>query len=246
MKIKLYILPLFLLAACSTIEKTIVEPETDNVYISSGVEKFYLPELPVWVNFSASASCFRKMPIKYLNFQNLKKSYNLSYEQSTHLQHMVNKKQYAFKTSSGQRQMAPKDEAYIFHNVYQQVIGKRYDFVAPKYKKVSLIWIDPFIKSPKKIKKIMNRGRVLEGHPIFVSLCMSSYELENYLSNHGLSEFGVKLITSEMFSIYNSKVNKEARFALYIDELLKNKEITFFSPEKLPEVIGKFRWEKLE
>lgn len=208
----------------------------DNVYISGGTEKFFLGSIPHWANFSSWAQCQRKEPIRYLNYSNIKKSYNLNYSNALHMQHMINRKISAFVKSTGSTQLPAKDETFIFNNVYAQVLGGSYDFTPPKFNKVSVIWIDPFLKNTRKIKKYLKRSDVLSGHPVLITNCLNSSEVEELIKKLGVEDLGVKVISSEMFSVYNSEMKKSLYFSINLKELLKNKKITLFGP-RIPKQI---------
>lgn len=231
---------------CSSSNTVSKQSSLDNVYISSGVEQFFLTDIPHWANFSKAGKCYRKTPIRYINFENVNKSYDLKYAQIVHLQHMLNKKLYAYKTSTGQNSLSPKDISYVFHNVYQQVLGESYEFIAPKFKKVSVVWIDPFLSHPKTIKKILNRSDVLEGHPILLSHCLSAYELEELSQELELEHLGVKYLPAELSSVYSSGIEKKPYFSFNISQLLIGKEVSVFSSRKPEEVIGKINFIKVK
>lgn len=231
---------------CSTDQKVTLSPGVNNVYVSSGIEQYFLTNLPFWANFSTSGKCFRKKPIRFLNFENIKKSYNLKYEQMVHLQHMLNKKLYAYKTSSGQNQLSPKDESYIFHNAYQRVVAKSFDFTPPKFKTVSVVWIDPFLNDFKKIKNTFKKRKVLEGHPIILSHCLSSYELEELAQKLKLDEIGIKYLSAEMLNNYSVNIEKMTSFSFNISDILKDKNIILFSTEDSIGINGKYKFVKIK
>jgi hypothetical protein len=231
---------------CSSNSTISTKQLLDNTYISSGVEQFFLTDIPYWANFSTAGSCIRKTPIRYINFETVNKSYDLKYEQILHLQHMLNKKLYAYKSSTGQNSLPPKDISYIFHNVYQQVLGESYEFISPKFKNVSVIWIDPFLNDKKKIKRILNRSDVLKGHPILLSHCLSAYELEELSQSLKLENLGVKYLPAEFSTIYGTKINKNSYFSFNISSLLGDKNITFFGAEESKELTGKYKFIKIK
>lgn len=235
--------------SCSTTRTPHLNSSLENIYISSGIEQYFLPNLPAWANFSTAGQCFRKSSIRFLDFEKLKKSYDLEYEQMLHLQHLLNRKLYAFKTSSGKRELIPKDEAYIFNNAYQKVIGGSYEFRAPKFKKISVVWIDPFIADKRKIRKIFKRKDVQSGHPILLSHCLNSYELEKLAIELKLDDIGVKYLSAEMLSTY-SQSSKEKKlstsFSLLISELLKEKEIKLYSTKDSSEIHGEYHFIKIK
>lgn len=208
----------------------------DNVYISNGVEQYFLGNLPHWMNYSTWGKCKRKEPIRYMNFEIIHKSYGLDYEQAVHMQHMWNRKVYAFRKSSGQDSLPLKDESFIFNNIYAQVQGGSYDFMTPKFKNISLVWIDTFLDNKKRLKRIMQSDQILAGYPILVSHCLSSYEIESLVQDLKLEELGVKVIPAEMFNLYQDNLKTQYEFGLDVEKILKNKNITLFGKSN-PETI---------
>lgn len=244
--ILLIFLTSFIVSGCSTSGENSNGQGLENVYISGGTEKYFLGNLPHWANFSRWASCQRNEPIRYLNFENIKKSYNLNYESAVHMQHMISRKNSVFLKSSGGTQLPVKDEGFIFNNVYAQVLGGSYDFTVPKFKNISVVWIDPYLTSTNKIKSVLNRSDVLNGHPVIVSNCLSSFEIESLIEKLKLDDLGIKIISSEMFSAYNSKMEKETDFTVQLDLVMKNKNITLFAPSHPNQIRGVNKFIKIK
>lgn len=224
---KLFLLGVVCLFGCSHFTQVDLDPSGDNVYISNGVEQYYLSDLPSWANFSSRAKCFRKYPVRYLDFEKIFQSYNLNYTQAVFLQHMINRRLFSYKSSMGQAAMSPKDESFIFQNSYQKVAGGGSDFIIPQYKKVSVIWLDS-LKSERDLKKVLSRKDVQQGHPIILSMCKNSFELEEMSISYGLEEFGLKFISSEMFSIFDEQMKRKADVFLNLKELLSGKVVSLY------------------
>lgn len=230
---RLAILCLSLLVGCTTSSEKNLKQDLDQVYIGSGVEKYYLSDMPTWANFSQVASCARVEPIRFLNFENMYKSYSMDYEQLIQFQHMLNRKFSSYKHSTGRKTIFLKDESFIMHNVHQQIIGGSRDFIVPNFNRIHLIWIDNALKSEqgkKRLKKLMYSAQMEKGHPIFVSTCLSSIELEKFITEMGMGKFGVKIISQDMFSPYNEKFKIINEFALDFSKLMPNKKIYYFGP----------------
>ena len=193
----IYLISLLGLISCSYTKTDGVNIEdASEVFLTSGAEQFFLAELPFWANFSTDGGCFRSVPIRYLNFTQLKQNYNLSYDQMLHLQLMFNRRLNEHLRSTGQSIMSPKDEAYVFYNMYQKVVGGSYDFLIPRFEKLSLVWVDPLIANKKKLVEIIRSEKVLDGFPILVSECLTSFELEDLAMKLGLDELGVRYFFS--------------------------------------------------
>lgn len=238
---------LLVLGCTSTPKKSeIKKPELEDIYISGGTEKFMLGDIPYWANFSRFAKCQQKEPIKYINFENIQKSYNLDYTSTVHMQHMLNRKISNYVKSSGQRSLPSKDETFTFNTVYAQVLGKSYDFIVPKFTRVSVIWIDPFLDNKDELKKIMNNSLVLSGHPAFISHCLGSRDVDQLIKDLELDDFGIKVIPSEMFSRYDKNMKKIFDFEIDLSEILKNKVIYFFGLENPGQIKGITKFNQLK
>lgn len=238
---------LLFLGSCANTEPQLVSSGTlDRAYISSGIEKFFHVDLPHWANFSSAGQCQRKTNIRYLHFENLKNSYDLGYQDLIHLQNMFNRKLYAYKTSATQDEIPLKDESYVFYNVYQQVLGGSFDFIEPKFKKVSVVWIDPYLGDKKKLIQIIRSERVLQGHPILLSHCLTSYELEEFARSLNLDELGVKYLSADMFSIYGEDIIPKYRFTINLQKFLPGKEISVFGKTSFDALLGDYKFIPLE
>lgn len=238
--LKLITLCVLFISGCSSTGDSRVSlgPGGDEVYISNGVEQYYFALLPYWANFSTKAACFRSSPIRYINFEKISKSYNLSYSELIHLQHMINRKLYSYKDAKGQDQLSPKDESFIFQNTYQKVNGGSTDFVLPKYHTVSIIWSDSFDNDFKKIKKVLEREDVLKGYPILVSMCLSDFELNQKLREFDLDTRGIKILSADMFASYDKDLKRIPEFTLDLKEFFKKKKIIFYKSRKRPNPFG--------
>lgn len=233
---RLVILLLYFAIGCSTTQEKGLKQNLDQVYIGSGVERLYLSDLPAWANISTIGSCRRKEPVRYLNFENMYKSYSMNYESLIQFQYMLNRKFVSYKLSTGRPTIFLKDESFIMHNVHEQIIGGGRDFITPKFNRIHLIWIDQAVNNSKKLKKlksVMYSAKMEKGHPIFVSTCMSSIEVEKFISLNGFTKFGVKIISQEMFTPYGADLKLAGNFTLNFSLLMPGKDLHFFG-EYLP------------
>ena len=215
--------------------------------MGAGTEQYHLADLPAWANFSTLASCHRKFPIRYLNFESLHKSYSMNYEQLIQFQYALNRKFQSYKQSTGKEGLFLKDESYIFYNAYEQIVGGGRDFIPPKYHRIHLIWIDPALgdsQAQLRLKKLMQSSKMEQGHPVFVSTCLSALELEEYIVKHDYQKMGVKGISQEMFAPFNTKGDLIGEFRLHFDLLLPNKHLVLFANWLPKEFIGIEQYEK--
>ncbi len=241
-----YIILIGLSIACASKQQVDLGESTSNIYISGGAEKYFLPNLPLWANFSSAGNCFRKTPIRYLNFENISASYDLSYRKMLHMQHMINRKLYAYKSSTGSEQLSPRDEAYIFNNAYQQALGGSYDFRVPQFKKISVLWIDTYLNNPGRVKGLLSRADISQGFPILLSHCLSAYELEELAVKYKWDELGVKYLSADMLSIYDTKSKRVPSFSMHLNSILPHKDITVFGVYQSAEIRGKFKFVKIK
>lgn len=248
MKLTLFLfllLSLGILSSCSTtVDSASSNKNPEYVYQGAGIEQYFLPELPVWANFSVLAACRRTNTLRYLNFENLRKSYSLTYDEIIHFQNMFNRKLTQFKKNNPTAPLYLKDEAYIFNNAYQLLIGGSRDFLVPNYKNVSLIWIDPYLNKKQSIKSILNNEQVLSGFPILVSSCLDSFEIEEYVIKNKLDQFGVRYIGSEMFAPYGESFELGTMFSLNFEKILNDKKINLFAPYRPDHFKGKMNFIK--
>jgi hypothetical protein len=245
MKITLFLFISIVAIGCSSsVDRASTVQNPEYVYQGAGIEKYFLPELPVWANFSVSSGCRRKKNTRYLDFNILRKSYSLSYSELVNFQHMYNRQIAAFKINNPTATLYLKDEAYIFNNVYQLLIGGGRDFLIPKYAKISLIWIDPYLDNTQKIVKIFEDEKVLQGFPILVTNCLTTAQLEKFISKHGLVRFGVKYIGQEMFTPFNTDFKMSTDYSVDISEILKGKDITLYGKYKPIHIKGIKKFKK--
>ena len=134
-------LVLLSLISCSgsSIKQTI-DPNTG--YRTSGVEQYFLPELPRWANFSAAGSCFKNSSFTYLNFPKIKEAYQLSYPEMVELQAQYNERLENYFRSTAVRFLKPVEEASFFSNTLEQVRGGVRSLKLPPVQEVEVIWLE--------------------------------------------------------------------------------------------------------
>lgn len=226
----LFLFMLFLIGCTSAVDRASTNKNPEYVYQGAGIEQYFLPELPVWANFSVMGSCRRSSTLRYLDFNNLRKSYSLNYEDIIHFQNMFNRKIIQFKVNNPTATLYLKDEAYIFNNAYQLLIGGSRDFLVPNYKKISLIWIDPYLNKKQSLAKVLNNEQVLSGFPILVSSCLNSFEMEEYVIKNKLDQFGVRYIGSEMFAPFDVDFKLSTMYSLDFSKIFTDKEVVLYGP----------------
>lgn len=216
------------LISCSNAPiKKEIDPSTG--YRTSGLEQFFLPEIPYWANFSASGECFKVNSFHYLDFIKLKEAYQLSYLQMIELQAQYNERLENYFRSTAVRFLKPVEEASFFSNTLEQVRGGVRSLKLPPVKEVEVIWLESF--DVNELKKLALSDRFNEKLPILFSSCHSKQSLHQWLLQEGLEDVGFQTISAEWLSPYNSQMQLKAGLRIELTELLgkdmKIKVITF-------------------
>lgn len=233
------------ISACSTNDPFVKSLDPKNIYNNSSLERYYLSDLPKWANFSSSSDCLRESPIRFMNFQELKGNYSLDYQQFVHFQHMLNRRFTQFR-SKAKSPLNLKDETYIFYDVLELLLGASYDFTAPNFAKVSLLWIDPHLEELEVTRQYLKRDDLLEGHPIIVSACLSSLEMEGLAQRYGWNALGAKVIGSEMFAPYAPSASRLNDFVLDVEKFFQDKRISLFGIRRPVHIRGSYRFIQLK
>ena len=80
MKIVILILLIFCTSSCQSPYHAAEKKAINEVYIASGAEQYFLPEMPNWANVSEVAECRLMDRIRFLDFSTLNKRYNLNFK----------------------------------------------------------------------------------------------------------------------------------------------------------------------
>jgi hypothetical protein len=225
MKKILFIL-LFTLASCSTGLK----PRTvDQYYISTGVEKYFLSDIPEWANFSQSAGCFRTKGIRYFDLNALMKSYSLKYSDALQIQATFNEEFLSMKKKPDAN-LTLKDEEVLFFRASDKVNSKITFFDPPTFKEIHLIWLDEALKGKsqeERLKKFLQSSVHDTGVPVLVSACLTKNDIEAKFPG-----IAVKAISAEMFSIYDSEGNRRPNMHIGLNEFFKpEQKLIFYTQE---------------
>ena len=74
----LLIFTFLLLASCSSLsDKGQERKDLNSFYRDSGVTRYFLPEVPAWINFSEDARCFREGAVRFFNWNKNQKPLNI-------------------------------------------------------------------------------------------------------------------------------------------------------------------------
>lgn len=199
----LFLITFYLLTsvACST--KGLKPRDVEEYYVSTGVEKYFLPDLPEWANFSQSGSCFRNKSLRYLNIDSLMKSYSLSFFEAIQLQGVFNEDYIKTKQIQGKTSLTLKEDETLFFKASEQIGSKIFFTDLPSFNRIHLIWLDEVVADKgrlEKLKTFLTSDVHDMGFPVIISACLTRQEVETLLP-----EANYKMISAELFSIYDSK-----------------------------------------
>jgi hypothetical protein len=195
-------------------------------YRTSGVEQFFLPELPAWANSSPSGRCFKSSSFHYMDFAKLSQNYQLTYPEMVELQAQYNDRLESYFRSTAVRFLKPVEEASFFANTMEQVRGGVRQFKLPNVNEVDVIWLDGYIADNKvaDLKAMAKSGKFDERLPILFSACLSKQALSNWLSEQNLEQVGFYLLSAEWLNPYTSQLALKPRLRVEIKKLV-NREI---------------------
>lgn len=226
---------LLILISCSQSE--IRKDISDTPYRTSGIEQYFLAELPAWANHSASGQCFKKHSFQYLDFNKLGGVYQLKYPELIELQAQYNDRLESYFRSTAVRFIKPVEEAAFFSNTLENVRGGVKTFKLPLMAdKVDVIWVDRYIalKQVSEIKKMQQMGRFDERLPILFSSCLSRQDLNQWLIENNLDQIGFYSLTAEWLSPYSSGLEMKPGLHLEIKKLMgANVQVRFVSPGEI-------------
>ena len=199
----------------------------DQYYVSTGVEKYFLTDLPEWANYSVLAECYRESAIRYFNIEALMKSFSLSYFDAIQIQATFNDEYLTLKKKS-EANLGVKDEEVIFFKASDKVKNKIHFFDAPTFKQIHLIWLDEALagkKQEEKLKNFLESSVHNNGFPVLVSACLTKNEIEAKFP-----DVAVKVISAEMFSVYDSTGMRLPRLHTEIGAFFKpEQKLIFYS-----------------
>ncbi len=195
----------------------------EEYFVSSGVERYFLPEVPYWANISEDARCRRMTSIKFFNMESLRSSLHLSYEESIQLQLMFNDEVQKVKKEKGIVHIPFESEEDIFYQVSDRVQAGIRVFRKPTFKRVNIVWIDPYLEDPLKLNSAMKQPEMYKGHPVFLSLCFTFKEMAAWMMKNGFDQQNIRKISYELITPYTQDGKLDTSYHLNFDELLKNK-----------------------
>lgn len=234
MKFLSFLVPLILISCSSGVERKKID---DTAYQTSGLEQFFLPELPAWSNTSPSGQCFKKHSFQYLNFPKLSETYQLTYPQLIELQAQYNERLEAYFRSTAVRFLKPVEESAFFSNTLEQVRGGVKHFnLPPQAMDVDIIWLDAYIASNRvnEIKRMNDTGRFDSKLPVLFTSCLSKQDLNQWLVENNLDNVGFYSLTAEWLNPYGSDLALKSSLQIEIRKMLNDKvRVKFVSPQDI-------------
>jgi len=226
-----------LLALISCTSGEIREVNEDAPYRTSGLEQFFLPELPSWANNSASGQCFKKHSFQYLDFSKLGNVYQLKYPELIELQAQYNERLESYFRSTAVRFLKPVEEAAFFSNTLENVRGGVKSFkIPPIATEVDIIWLDRYISSglTADLKKMNELGRFDNKPAILFTSCFSKQDLNQWLIENNLDQVGFFSLTAEWLSPFAPNLEMKAGLHLEVKKLLNdNVKVKFIAPNEI-------------
>jgi hypothetical protein len=223
---------LLILISCGSGEVKRNMEETS--YRTSGVEQFFLPELPAWANSSPSGRCFKCSSFHYMDFLKLSQNYQLTYPEMIELQAQYNDRLETYFRSTTVRFLKPVEEASFFANTLEQVRGGARQLKLPLVNEVDVVWLDGFLADNKidELKAMAKAGKFDERLPILFSGCLSKQALSNWLSEQNLENIGFYLLSAEWLNPYSSDLQLKPRLRVELKKLVnRDIKINVIHPE---------------
>ncbi|MGE3611105.1 MAG: hypothetical protein AB7I27_16055 [Bacteriovoracaceae bacterium] len=215
-----FLVLLILISCSSTGERHSIDESA--AYRTSGVEQFFLPELPAWANSSTSGQCFKTDSLHYLDYSKLFGNYQLKYSEMAELQAQFNEKLEIYFRSASSKFLRPVEEASFFSNALEQVRGGVRLLKLPSVSEVDIVWIDPYISQNriKELKDMAHSSRFDERLPILFSVCLSRHRMNEWIIANDLHEVGFYVISAEWLSPYNAKAELAPGLKLDLNQIL--------------------------
>lgn len=221
----LILLNLFIVASCSTTPG--LKPRgVEDYYISTGVEKYFLSDIPDWANFSQSAGCFRLKGLRYFDVDALMKSYALTFFEALQLQGSFNEEYAIIKTNQARESLTLKEEENLFFKASEKVSSKIYYNDLPAFKQIHLIWVDEVIGNidkENKLKTFLQSSVHNEGVPVLVSACLNREAVEKMVP-----DASYKILSAEVFTVYDKTGVRKPSLHLDLTQFFKADQKLFF------------------
>lgn len=218
----------------------------DEFVVPSSIVQYFLAGIPPWANTSAGGKCLRNRTIRFMDFEKMQKSFSYTHEQLLSFQHRFNLEREKLLENRSPRALGLREEETLFHENSNNIQAGVRSFMIPQYKRIHLVWIDPFVTGTVPIaslKRLFNEDHFNGGHPVFISECLSSSETGLFIREQNFPD-AVRILSSEFLTPFGPNFKLSHSLALYIDSIFegKGKTLVLFTPmATTPEsIVGNF------
>lgn len=218
--------------------------QTDEYYRDSGAASYMLPLTPEWRDFSSEASCKRSTQIRYLNIKNLMNSFSIDHQTASQVQLAFNR-MYIERSHDMDRSPTLKENEQIFFSANDFVTATGGYLKHPKFKNVNIIWLDSYTENLARLKKLMNTKAMLQGRPVFISLCLLESEMKSLMKSASVVFEGAYFVDYLYMTYYDKEGELTGSESFYLDDYRQStvKNIKVFSHKKRPGFIkGRFKY----
>ncbi len=208
---------------------------TQNYFRSPELGQYFLPQIPNWVNVSADGQCTKKSQTQFFDLSMLGKFASLKYSQGVHLQILYNRRSETMASSLNQSNLSQEQESTLFFSTLSTVKSSRsalqIDFPA-----VNLIWIDSYLDNPEELRKKLNNTRFDKAFPVFLSLCLREWELEQWVLKKIEYQTSFEMLSADALTLFSPSLEKKFEFGFVLDELFGEKKsyYLFSKGKKIP------------
>lgn len=220
----------FLTAACAT--KGLEPRSVESYYQSAGTEKYFLSDIPDWINISETANCKRNKPIRFFNIKQLMNSFDIDFKKALQIQATYNQDYLILSQKLNGAPIPLADEQNLFYKASDKVNSNILFFETPKFNRVNLVWVDAILNNPeeeKKLKKFLKSSIFDQAIPILVSMCMTKGELEEKFN-----EVHYNMIPAELLTLYTPEGNLSNQFKFYFEQMFtKDHILNFYTKDKV-------------
>ncbi len=242
---KLKFLFFILIFGCSTSE--LKQSNVEGYQNTSLIIKYFFQDIPVWANFSQTAQCRRTFRSKYFDFKKLDADTSFDYQKLVQFQYLYNIEYNRLLQSLGDDSPSVKEEENLFYDGLANIRTGIFPFNPPKFQRVNLIWIDPYLNDKKDLYKMIESDALISGHPVFLSLCLSHQEIVDLIKKNDLVNKDIKIISYEALSIFDVGLNSQNAMRIDLNQFFeKNQKLIFYNlKDHIPnEFFGEFELAK--
>ncbi len=230
MKIFLSLIFALMFFGCTT--KGLEPRNVDSYYQSAGTEKYFLSEIPDWINLSETANCKRKKPIRFFNLNQIMNSFDIDFKKALQIQATYNQDYLILNSKLNGAPIPLADEQNLFYKASDKVNSNILFFEPPKFNKINLVWIDSIINNleeEKKLKAFLNSKVFDQAMPVLVSMCMTKSEIEESFKN-----VHYNIISAELLTLYSPEGVMNTQFKFYLDLLFtKDHILNLYTKDKV-------------